>query len=769
MENLLYNISQVLGITIIHSLWQGLLIYCVLRGVLLSAPSLSSVKKYNLSAIALLSMAGWFVYTFCTEAVAYDWHPSAINYVSPFFSALNLHAISRPDLKTTLYDSIKTYLPYVSIIYAIGLVVNLGRLGLAWNKIRIIKKGMIYAENLQQRINEFSRQLNISRQVKVGYSRLVDVPCVIGYFKPILLLPVTLIFQLSAEEIETVLLHELSHIKGNDFLVNLVQQIISVLLFFNPFAQFISNIISTERENRCDDIVVQKVGSRLTYAHALLKLEEVRQSELKLALAATQNKHHLLNRIERIMKTETPIGNIRPILLAVLLIAASMGSIAWLNPEIKNGKLTLKNITAPAKVLPPAAPVLSIAKPITPAKNRISISYDTIHNSQLTDTNKKKAKIKIVVEDENGNKHEYNSVNDMPQSVKDEFYKNNDANFNFGMNFNLADSGKWKEAFKQFNSAEWKKQMAEMDFNSAKWKDQMETMSKQFNSPEWKKQMEDMSKQFNSPEWKKQMEDMSKQFNSPEWKKQMEDMSRQFNSADWKKQMEDMQKQFNSADWKKQMEDMQKSFNSPEWKKQVEDMQKYGVEMEKYFNSPEWRQRADDKARMTDDEYARKYGKDEVPENMKASGKKPAVNKKQTTKKVPTKTEAKEKTEKSKKKEATEKPEKKEAPENPEAYNLNGLQLIPSAFAHIDQSKIYHDNALTLYHDDASNLYHDDPSKLYHDDASKLYLDVPKAPGKQGAYNKPRIGVKTPVYLGVAQIAQANGGTLYSLWKKPGC
>ena len=88
----------------------------------------------------------------------------------------------------------------------------------------------------------------------------------------------------------------------------------SVLLFFNPFAQLINRVINQERENSCDDIVIEASKKPLVYAHALLKLEQTRKQEWQLALAATGKKYHLLNRIERIMKTNKPIGNARHIL-----------------------------------------------------------------------------------------------------------------------------------------------------------------------------------------------------------------------------------------------------------------------------------------------------------------------------------------------------------------------------------------------------------------------------------------------------------------------
>ncbi len=112
----------------------------------------------------------------------------------------------------------------------------------------------------------------------------------------------------------------------------------------------INRLISAERENCCDDLVVQTTNNPLVYARALLKLEESRHANLQLALAASTKKTYLLTRIERIMKTQQKIGNIRHLVLAILLLAGSLSSIAWLNPEIKNGKVAV-NAVKPAEVI----------------------------------------------------------------------------------------------------------------------------------------------------------------------------------------------------------------------------------------------------------------------------------------------------------------------------------------------------------------------------------------------------------------------------------
>jgi bla regulator protein BlaR1 len=636
MASLFYNISQVLGITIIHSLWQGLLIYMVLRVVMLSLPQLSSLKKYKLASLALFSTATWFAYAFYTEAQAFDWAPVTGYHTSPLMAAFPQHAAINAGFRSAFYSMLKNYLPYISILYAVGLLINLIKLGIAWNKLRVIKKGMIAADRLQTTVDAFVSRLNIRKRVQVSFSRMVDVPCVIGYFKPILLLPITLTFRLSAEEIETILLHELSHIKSNDYLINLVQQIIAVVLFFNPFAQLINRIISTEREHRCDDMVVETSGSPLTYAYALLKLEEARQKELKLALAATQNKHHLLTRIERIMKTTQPIGNIRHILLAVVLFAGSLSSIAWLNPEIKTTKTVIKNTVhnlyaAVTHTQPTSTTVKVTPSPVSHKTHAVIVLPDTTKDKQIADTTKRKAKIKIVVEDENGNKKEYGSVNDMPESVRNDFLKeNHNADFNYNFKYNMDDSARFGEMNKYYNSEKWKKQVEAIQHQAM-------AMTKKVNTPEFKKHVELM---------KRQAEIMAKKANSPEWKKMQEDMA-------------------------KKGEEMAKYYDSPEWKKQVEDLAKAGAEFgTKFVNSPEWKRMQEDLVRSSLEmakqakQMARAYGDRSYKYSDNDTSADKEAPKKVLKKKLAEKKEAvKEKAEKAEKKEKSEKPE---APEKPD-------------------------------------------------------------------------------------------------------
>jgi bla regulator protein BlaR1 len=594
MTSIAYNIGQALGITILHSLWQGLVVYMVMRLVLAVLPALSSVKKYNLAVLAGALVCVWFTYTLFAQIAAFNLLKT------PLLKPAGLLIIpAMGHVKASFYQQLSAYLPYITAIYFIGVTAKALKLTWEWHKVRVIKKSLLHAEQMQQYINKFSKKLGITKKIHLNFSELINVPCVIGYLKPIILLPVSLSTALTACEVEAILLHELSHIKRNDYLVNLLQQAVSVVLFFNPFIWLINRVLNQERENSCDDLVIQKTGKPLIYANALLKLEQSRHSNLQLALASTGKKFHLLNRIERIMKTQKQGGNVRHTLIGLMLLAGSLAGLAWFNPA--NAKKT--------------GPKLH---PVSPA---FILKTDSLTNNNPADTSKGKhvhhtvAKNNVVYK-----KAPHHTIKKTGHRVADSSWSDSIAGYYLSPEWKAqmaAIRKQGEEINKQFNSPEWKAQMAAI-------RKQGDEIKKQFDRPEWKAQMlamqkqnNEMRKQFDSPEWKKQMDDIKKQgdeikkqFDSPEWKKQIDDIrqqndeiKKQFDNPEWRKQMEDIKKQgdqikkqFDNPEWKKQMRDIQKQgkeiqkqFDNPEWKKQMKDIQKMNEKMEKQFDSTGWR------------------------------------------------------------------------------------------------------------------------------------------------------------------------------------
>ena len=567
MENLFYNISQVLGITVIHSLWQGLIIYMVLRVFVQVLPGLPAIIKYRVAFAALAGVLGWFAYTLFLQLISYEWQ--SVRPVSPI--PLSLPGPMRPfsEPANRYYVVIAGYMPYVTIVYVIGLVFNTLRLTFAWNNIYRIRQYAGQSE-FADSISRLSKKLNLKKSVRAVFSEWVDVPCVTGFIKPIILLPVSLSCYLNTDEVEAILLHELAHVKRNDYLYNFLQQVIGIILFFNPFARFIGKIINEERENCCDDLVVQTTRTPFIYAQTLLKLEENKQYQWQLALAATgKQKFELLNRIERIMKTKKHTINIRPVLITVLALACSVTSIAWLNPKIEDGQLKVKNLKPALDMLSSVASgdiasaqrkasASTAKKPFKAKKHQLLVSYDDTTFNNLSDTTKKTGKYKrIIIVDENGVQKQYTSANDLPADIKQELNAEN-----FYKNFNFSDTS-FTKMNRYFESAAWKKQQAAIEARAA-------DIAKRFESKEWKNQQKAiekqalaMNKRFESKEWKKrqeaiekQAEDIAKKYDSPEWKSRQEDFikattdlamralelgSNTPNSAEWKKQQKELQ------------------------------------------------------------------------------------------------------------------------------------------------------------------------------------------------------------------------------------
>ncbi|MBS1609429.1 MAG: M48 family metalloprotease, partial [Bacteroidetes bacterium] len=150
-----------------------------------------------------------------------------------------------------------------------------------------------------------AEQIGIRKPVHIWVSDLVTSPVTIGYLKPVILVPLAAMNNLTSLQMEAVLLHELAHIKRYDYLVNLVIHFIRSILYFNPFVKAFVQTIEQERERSCDEMVMQFQYDPHNYATALLTLEKNNTTTQNIAIAATSGKNDLLNRIERILKIDS--------------------------------------------------------------------------------------------------------------------------------------------------------------------------------------------------------------------------------------------------------------------------------------------------------------------------------------------------------------------------------------------------------------------------------------------------------------------------------
>ena len=162
----------------------------------------------------------------------------------------------------------------------------------------------------QERLDSLCEQLRVSRGVRLCESALVEVPTVIGWLRPVILVPASLFTGLSAPQLEALLAHELAHIRRYDYLVNLIQTAVETLLFYHPAVWWVSAQVREEREHCCDHCVVRQTGNAREYARLLAQLAEpafgtvAPKPALARAFSAPMAEHQLVHRVRQILGNE---------------------------------------------------------------------------------------------------------------------------------------------------------------------------------------------------------------------------------------------------------------------------------------------------------------------------------------------------------------------------------------------------------------------------------------------------------------------------------
>ncbi|WP_129716713.1 M56 family metallopeptidase [Pedobacter sp. SYP-B3415] len=621
MESLFQSLSKAFGWSILNSLWQGAAVYGILFIIMVGFPKMRARIRYNLAFGSIVLMFALFAGTF----VLYFERANTVVVTAPV-QVTGQHLLKEKpwELPLSFTQKAEAYFPAIVAAYVLGMLLQVFIVLKGYGRLNNLRKSGLQPvpEEWSLIFDRVKHAIGLKRNIGFSLSALIKVPMVAGYLKPVVLFPISLVSQMDAEQVEAILIHELSHIKRNDYLLNLVKTLIETILFFNPFVWLAGRFVHIEREHACDDFVLNYTNKPLDYAHTLLKLEIIRDTEqpAAMAMAANGQPQHLYQRIKRITNMKTNYLNIKHQLAALTFALACIFSVAWISPRKEYVK---KQADKHLKLFVATEGDAAVA------------AFGSTNLNIVQDTSRKKRQIRIITTDAKGRTHEYRSLAELPDSLRAAVYSADDvSNIVRSVTDSAYLNALQKQAIiitKHFNSpqerAKWQKFGEDMQkkFASpeqqAKWKKMGEDLAKRFNSPEeqakWEKYGRDIQRQFESPaeqaKWKKFGEDMEKRFNSPEMRAQIkridEDFDRQYNSPDaqakWKKFGEDMEKRFNSpearAKWKKLGDDIEKHYNSPEAQARFKKM---GEDIEKKFNSPEaqahWQKLAEDLSRQFD-------------------------------------------------------------------------------------------------------------------------------------------------------------------------
>ncbi len=322
---------------LLHAVWQGFVVALVAAGVLFLLRRRASYGRYWAGISALLLQVGASIATFALyyqPRVLQAALPHVSHFTQPLITKGSQVMITLPWYKQTLWF-LQSHLETIVLFWVIGASVLLLRLAGSWVYVQQLKaEGIRLTESrIQEMFRRIAATLNIKATVHLFESVRVSTPVVIGFIRPVVLLPVGLATGLSTKQIEAILAHELAHVKRYDYLINLLQSLIEVVYFFHPALWWVSSRVRIEREHCCDDIAIQVCGDKLAFARALAEVETFRQSPA-LAMAFASKKGVMLQRVRRVLGvTEKPQRRMSPNALVLLVLLVFGVSVYAFQPK----------------------------------------------------------------------------------------------------------------------------------------------------------------------------------------------------------------------------------------------------------------------------------------------------------------------------------------------------------------------------------------------------------------------------------------------------
>jgi bla regulator protein BlaR1 len=283
------NFLQSLGWSLINSLWQMALLWSAYKLIAISFnASLRPKHKASLAVIFTIGGFSWFLYTFITS-LFYSVDPVVGLYYTGLISDAGWNYFAGK------------ILPFASIAYLAILAIPVWQFIRNYRFVQIIRTTSLKKIDVAWRlyVKRTSTAMGITKKVNIWLSDIVTSPVTIGFLKPIILIPVAAMNNLTPHQLEAVILHELSHIYRYDYFLNLMVSFIKTVLYFNPFVKLLVKDIEREREFSCDEIVLQFQYRPGEYASALLRLEQNKHRQM--VMAAAGKNHDLLHRIESIL------------------------------------------------------------------------------------------------------------------------------------------------------------------------------------------------------------------------------------------------------------------------------------------------------------------------------------------------------------------------------------------------------------------------------------------------------------------------------------
>lgn len=272
------------SLMLLHSLWQSSLLLVLYKA---SMPFIKCQQPFFRRNLLFFTL----VIQLCISVVTFIIYASDVQSLQP--------ALLQISTLVTENSMLRNAVPSVFAVYLMIVAYKTTLLFYHWNRFKTKSNRSLVKATVDHRLFAINKasELGIQKKVALWYSDAISSPITFGFFKPVILLPVALVSQLSIKETEMLILHELTHIRHNDYVLNFIIIVSETLFFFNPFIKKMCALVKLEREKNCDVEVVRSAYSSLTYAEALLKIARFKSDVNRLHLAAASDNKQLLNRV----------------------------------------------------------------------------------------------------------------------------------------------------------------------------------------------------------------------------------------------------------------------------------------------------------------------------------------------------------------------------------------------------------------------------------------------------------------------------------------
>lgn len=303
-----------LGWTLLHFLWQGVLIGMAAALALFGLRKASPQLRYLAACSAMLACLAWPAAELAGRLQA-----------GTAVASLQMAALRLPAVQNAAWpQSVQQHLPLLVAAWAACIAALSLRtvFGLVWIG-RAVRRGALHTV-WQGRLQDLARQLGIGRAVRLRIVAGLLSPVTAGWWRPVVLVPASLVSGMPPELLQALLAHELAHIRRFDYLVNLLQNVIETLLFYHPVVWWLSRRVRAERELIADDIASAAAGGPRNLALALSELEKLQFAHPRTALAASGGE--LMQRISRLLQPAPESKSWRPVVSVFMLAACVAGA-----------------------------------------------------------------------------------------------------------------------------------------------------------------------------------------------------------------------------------------------------------------------------------------------------------------------------------------------------------------------------------------------------------------------------------------------------------